>query len=479
MLVNALGSEPSRASERVASVSLRSSVPRSTVAGIAWPTIPGGAAARLLALLQQLEQSQWWSRERIEAQQLRQLSKLLDHAVATVPHYHRSLAATGVAPGEVITRERLGALPILTRRDIQEAGDRLLSTAVPADHGERQSTATSGSTGMPVSVVKTQLEQVYWHAITLRHSLWHRRDPALKLAAIRADRSGRADYPHGGRQSDWGPPLAEIFDTGPAAVLDIRTGIAEQVEWLAREDPDYILSFGTNLLYLARHCRESGIRLPRLKAVIASGEILEPELRRLCRDVWRVPLSDMYSAVEVGYIALQCPEHEHYHVQMEAALVEVLNARGQPCAPGEIGEVVVTPLHNYATPLIRYALGDLAELGDPCPCGRGLTVLRRVVGRARDMVVLPSGERRFGYHSPDLLTDIASIVQHQIAQVSRDALEIRLVVRRALTPGEEAAVIDRVNRNYGGGFRCGISYRDEIAREAGGKYFVFRSELPA
>jgi phenylacetate-CoA ligase len=139
----------------------------------------------------------------------------------------------------------------------------------------------------------------------------------------------------------------------------------------------------------------------------------------------------------------------------------------------------VTPLHNYATPLIRYALGDYAEVGEPCPCGRGLAVLRRIIGRARDMVVLPSGERRFGYHSPDLLADIAAIAQHQIAQVSVDALEIRLVARRALTPSDEAAVIERVNWNYGGGFRCRIVYRDEIPRAAGGKFFVFRSELPA
>ncbi|MGH7123493.1 MAG: hypothetical protein ACREFI_03915, partial [Stellaceae bacterium] len=175
----------------------------------------------------------------------------------------------------------------------------------------------------------------------------------------------------------------------------------------------------------------------------------------------------------------QCPEQEHYHVQMEAALVEVLDAKGNSCAPGEVGEVVVTPLHNYATPLIRYALGDYAEVGAPCPCGRGLAVLRRIVGRARDMVVLPNGERRFGYHSPDLLAGIAAIVQHQVAQVSRDELEIRLVVRRPLAPEEETEIIDRVRKNYGDAFRYRLAYRDEIPRAAGGKYFVFRSELPA
>jgi phenylacetate-CoA ligase len=454
-------------------------VPRSSVAEIAWPAVPGAAAARLLALQQQFEQSQWWPPERIEAHQLHQLGRLLDHAFATVPHYRDSLAAAGFTAGGTLTRERFRTLPILTRRDIQDAGDRLLSTAIPADHGQRQSVATSGSVGMPVTVVKTELEQIFWSAITLRHALWHRRDPRLKLAAIRSDRSGRSGYPHGSTQADWGPPLSEVFETGPGALLDIHTGIAEQAVWLAREDPDYILSFGTNLLFLARHCRDNSIRLPRLRAVLASGEIVEPELRQLCREVWRVPLSDMYSAVEVGYIALQCPDHPHYHVQMEAALVEVLDARGEPCAPGEIGEVVVTPLHNYATPLIRYALGDYAVVGEPCPCGRGLTVLRRIVGRARDMVVLPSGERRFGYHSPDLLAGIAPIVQHQIAQVSRDELEIRLVVRRPLSDEEAAAAIERVGKSYGGAFRCRIVYRDEIPRAAGGKYFVFRSELPA
>ena len=454
-------------------------VPRSAVTGIEWPAVPGKSAAQLLALVQQLEQSQWWPRERLEAQQCRQLGRLLDHAFTNAPFYRGALERAGFSRGHAVTTQFLRALPILTRRDIQEAGDQLLSTALPPEHGRQQRLATSGSTGTPVAVMKTELEQAYWSAVTLRQSLWQRRDPRLKLAAIRSDRSGRSDYPHGSKQADWGAPISEIFETGPGVLLDVRTGIAEQVEWLVREEPEYLLSFGTNLLFLVRHCREQSIRLPRLKEVIASGEIVEPELRHLCHEVWGASLSDIYSAVEVGYIALQCPEHDHYHVQMEACVVEVLDDEGTPCEPGEVGRVVVTPLHNYATPLIRYAIGDYAEVGEPCPCGRGLTVLRRIVGRARDMIVLPSGERRFGYHSPDLLAGVAPLVQHQIAQTSLDELEIRLVVRRALTVEEEAIVIRRVNENYGGGFRCRIIYREEIPRSLGGKYFVFRSELPA
>ncbi len=445
-----------------------------------WPAIPGAAAARLLALQQQLEHSQWWPRERIERHQFRQLSRLLDHACATVPFYRRTLAAAGFRPGRAVTPESLRALPFVTRRDVQVAGAELLSDALPGEHGRTESTSTSGSTGMPVSVVKTELEQIFWKAITARQLLWHRRDLRLKLAAIRStDFSGRSDYPRGKPQADWGPPVTDIFETGPSAALDIRTPIADQVEWLACERADYVLSFGTNLLLLARHCRDHGIRVPDLKGAIASGTIVEPELRRLCREVWGARLSDMYSTVEVGYVALQCPLREHYHVQMESAIVEILDADGNPCRPGEIGEVVVTPLHNYATPLIRYALADYAEVGEPCPCGRGLDVLRRIVGRERDVLMLPSGERRWGFHSTTLLADFGFIAQYQIAQVSRDELEFRLVARRSLAPEEEAAVIDRVRKNCGGEFRYRVSYRDEIPRAASDKYFVFRSELPA
>jgi phenylacetate-CoA ligase len=54
---------------------------------------------------------------------------------------------------------------------------------------------------------------------------------------------------------------------------------------------------------------------------------------------------------------------------------------------------VVTPLHNFAMPLIRYAIGDYAEAGPPCACGRGLPVLARILGRARNLLTLPHGER--------------------------------------------------------------------------------------
>ena len=63
-----------------------------------------------------------------------------------------------------------------------------------------------------------------------------------------------------------------------------------------------------------------------------------------------------------GIIALQCPSGGLYHLQSESVHVEILDEAGRPCAPGEIGRVIVSPLHNFAMPLLRYESGDYAPI---------------------------------------------------------------------------------------------------------------------
>src|SRR4030095_14752537 len=120
------------------------------------------------------------------------------------------------------------------------------------------------------------------------------------------------------------------------------------------------MTYPSNLRYLAAHCHAHGIAVPRLEHVTSFGEVLSDETREECRRAWDVPVIDCYSAQEVGPIALQCPSSEVYHVQSEATLVEVINDEGEPCRAGETGRVLLTPLNNYAMPLLRYEIGDHA-----------------------------------------------------------------------------------------------------------------------
>ena len=207
------------------------------------------------------------------------------------------------------------------------------------------------------------------------------------------------------------------------------------------------------------------------------GEILYPELRERCQRQWDVLVCDVYSCMEVGAMAIQCPEHFHYHVHAECTLLEVLRPDNTPCEPGEIGRIVISSLNNFATPILRYENGDMAELGEPCACGRGLPVLKRIIGRVRNTAVLPNGERIMPNLSTGPLLNELPIKHFQLVQKTTEMIEARIVVGRPLTANEETELADYFNKGWGYEFNFTFVYVDEIARGINGKYEVFLCEV--
>lgn len=451
----------------------------STFPEIAWPAVPSVHGMAQLALLFQLDRTQWLPPPALLARQYAQLRALADHARATVPFYRDRLAALPENPGGALPDSWL-RLPLLTRRDIQDAGAALHSNAVPAAHGGVSEIFTSGSVGAPIRAVRTALWELFWSGFTVRNHLWHRRDFSGTLAAIRETGAGKALYPEGACAERWGPSTGALLASGPTVSLNVTTPIEHQVEWLVRHDPDYLVTHPTIVERLAAHCLARRIRLPRLRQVEAISEVLAPRVRALVREAWNVPVVDVYSTREAGYLALQCPDHEHLHVQAESALVEVLDDAGRPCPPGAVGRVVVTPLHNFAMPLIRYAIGDYAEVGAACPCGRGLPVLTRVLGRRQNMLILPSGEERWPLLSSgdiEQFLAIAPVRRYQFVQTGRTRIELRLAVARPLGTDEVSALTRWVQRKLGYPFEVGLTIVDEIPLSAAGKFMDFISEI--
>lgn len=448
---------------------------RSVIPGLRFPALVGTAAMPLYSIFLQLERSQWLSARCIEQLQSRQLEALLAHVWDTVPWYHSRLRDAGILPGRPVDRAAWQSLELLSRRDLQDAGYLMRSSKVPAEHGKAVLKRTSGSTGQPVEVLRSGLDLLMWHAITLRDHAWHERDLSGRLCAIRAFATRTPD---GKWNRGWGPPADLVFDTGPSAALPIETNVAEQVRWLADRDPDYLLIYPSALAAVLRQMDVDRVALPRLRQVRTIGEILPDATRELCRSVLGVSIVDLYSSNEVGNIALQCPESGLYHVQSENLLVEVLDATGAPCPPGAVGRVVVTTLHGFAMPLLRYELRDYAEVAAPCPCGRGLPSLRRIQGRVRNMLVTPGGEVRWPLVGFAEYRNVAPVRQYQIAQLARDRLEFRLVTDRALLSSEEAALAAILRSSLGDFARIEFSYFDDLPLGPNGKFEEFVSLLP-
>lgn len=445
-------------------------VPLSAVAGIVWPAIASDHAALLLCLQQQLEESQWWNPQTLLDAQMTQLELLLRHASASVPWHAERLRASGYVDRNAVSLDDLRRLPLTTRRDLQIHFDAMISTRPIASHGAGGDQYTSGSTGTPVKVRTNDLKQVFWHALTLRDHLWHRRKLEGKFAAIRITGED-------GTHASWGFSAGAVFGTGPGVQLGVHADLDAQCRFLVAERPDYLLSYPSNLSALARHTLDRGIDLSFLSGVLTFGEALSDELRDELRTAWQVELTDMYSAQELGGIALQCPDAEVYHVQAECVLVEVLDDDGMPCRPGETGRVVLTDLHNFEMPLLRYEIGDYATVGEPCRCGRGLPVIKSIAGRVRNMLVLPDGRRRFPRIGAKSLAAITCIRQYQFAQLAPTRIEVRLVADRPLDAGEQTHLRSVVHGRLGYPFEVSFRYVDALARGPSGKFEDFRCEI--
>ncbi|HEY8119238.1 MAG TPA: hypothetical protein VIE91_08380 [Methylophilaceae bacterium] len=429
---------------------------------------------QLRLLLGQLEQTQWRSSKDIQDWQLLRAHAVASFAAEQVPYYATLRPLLSSRP---MIAEEWQALPLTTRSDIQLQDEQMLARQIPADQQPLGEVKTSGSTGSPLRAIATASTRLHWLANSMRDHLWHQRDFSGRLAAIRYVAKKGAMYPEGKVSTSWGIPASLLFKTGPGMSLNIQCDISQQIEWLRRQQPHYLLTYPSNAAELSLALAQPGKRVESLKELRLFGEVAEQELRGQCAERMGIPVTDMYSANEVGYIALQCREHGRYHIQAESLLVEIINEQGCQCEPGEIGRVVITTLQNFAMPLIRYSNGDYAVPGTPCPCGRGLPVIERILGRSRNMLTLPSGEKRWPSFGSSGFREVAPVLQCQLIQHSTGRLELRLVVERELVAEEEQKLRTKVLDALGQPFQIDISYHQQIERSPTWKFEEFKSLL--
>jgi phenylacetate-CoA ligase len=405
----------------------------------------------------------------------RAVTALLEFARTQTSFYRERLRHVDLTR-TLVRNENWRSVPLLTRSDIQTQGHRLIAALMPKEHGRRFSTQTSGSTGQPVKVQRTDFTNHIWQVLSLRDHLWHSRDSSLAQAVIRAY-APSAPPPNGVIRTGWGEPFDSLGPRGTLAFLDINTDVAEQAEWLRRIQPHYWLTHPNNLNAVLECCSRDEYK--NLRQVLCIGEVVSPALREKCRQVVGVEIASVYSSQELGYIALQCPDCGQYHVQTEAVFVEVLDDEGRTCEAGQVGRVVVTDLCNFAMPLIRYQIGDYAEVGEPCSAGRTLPSLRKVLGRRRNMVVHADGRCHWPVTGFAKFSSVAPVRQFQFVQHTVDHIEIRLVCDQLLTAEQDAAIRKIVSDALGHDFIFDIKLSAEsLLGTSGGKFEEFISLVP-
>lgn len=209
--------------------------------------------------------------------------------------------------------------------------------------------------------------------------------------------------------------------------------------------PDCMVAYPSSAEVLARHVIETGYQLrTRLVSVIGGGEAVFPSQREVIEEAFRCPVFETYGNREFMLIAAECEEHNGLHISAENLVVEVIK-EGCSAGPGEIGEIVVTDLHNFAQPFIRYRTGDLGVWAEgECACGRAAPRLLKVEGRELDVIRGPGGQRLTGHFLPHFVQDFEVIDRFQVVQDRPDHVLIRVVLNGSLSERERAFIISQV-----------------------------------
>jgi phenylacetate-CoA ligase len=144
-------------------------------------------------------------------------------------------------------------------------------------------------------------------------------------------------------------------------------------------------------MHLAEFLSPSDIKKAGIQAVSLNSEMILDSDRKAVSEAFRCPVYDEYSSVEMGPIANMC-SHGNMHTFSDNVILEILDSHGQPCAPGERGEIVLTALNSFAMPFIRYRIGDYASYSEnSCMCGLPFPVINSVEGRKDDSFNLKNG----------------------------------------------------------------------------------------
>jgi phenylacetate-CoA ligase len=404
---------------------------------------------------------QQWQRERLQA--------LLDWLHDK--EWWRKWADSSVGPVSPI--EALSKLPVMRREDYRalfESHD----PVVPAEHGALTSSSTSGSSGVPVTFWRSELalrvnSNHYW----ADHQRQGRdlRQRMLVLAGSAGEHAG----PHRTFNGDsWLQPGVQL------ARMVTNFTLEEHALWLCNQPASYLATTPTTLSGVIASMEMLNVKPQRYQQVLTYGSTVDPVLRESVRHTFGASLRDRFSCEEVGPIAFQCPESDdYYHTAVTNAIVEVVNESGKHVPSGGQGSVLVTGLHQWASPAVRYELGDIATWHHHCPgCGLTVPTLSALLGRKHFLIKSPAGKwRHIRLIARDWLP-CAPFREYRLVQTNPLAFRAEFVLDQPITEAQSQATVAMLQRLVGPEYTFELAQLDAIPWPPGRKRQEFVGLMP-
>lgn len=425
--------------------------------------------ARTLSGLLGAWQRQWWPTERIVRFAEARLVAMVRHAAVASPLYRRKWIEAGVDPLCIHNIKDLQLLPVTEKAEVLASGGR---SARAEGVRARVRMHTSGSGGMPLTVPVDSAGFDAWDAIYARALFAAGYRPWDRIAYFWKPRQASTLYEKLGlMRKHFISPLLDAQDQWQA-LLCIR--------------PRVIYAFPSTLMLLSvlLRGRPREARHLRVELIISHGELLPASTRDLVQAAFGCPVLDQYGAQEFNRIAWECPEARRMHIDLDAVIVEVVNEHdGTPLPPGVTGSLLLTGLWNRAMPLVRYRIGDFGALDEaPCPCGRGLPLLRGLEGRADSVLRRADGQLVSPRQIVPQIEACPGLLQFTVVQNADLSVELQVLPDPAADPGvldsDLVAAASRLRTLMGRGIEVTVHRTMALARRGRGKVHAVRAWTP-
>ena len=403
--------------------------------------------------------------------QQKQLQNLLAHAVERSAIWRRRVG-TGKIAGI-----RLTDLPIQTRADVVEQVTREGALARMNEAGASMKHSTSGSSGVPVEFFVTERNTVFNLVRSIAQYFLEEADFSLNVTRIRPK---RMTVPYGftvQKNDSWVGPLESVVHGGIYKYVEyFHPDMKALCEELSRDRLGYVIAMPQSFQLVLQQAGPEFFKAAGAALITPIAQAMDPVMRKAFASV-SIPVRANYSSEEAGPVAYECERAPgSFHVATSNVIVEVID-EGLKLDGKAWGRVLVTALHSYATPFIRYDLGDIASLDERCACGHEGPVLLNIYGRDKALLKHPDGRISvFNPYAEELIA-VAKFTDYRIRQVALDTIVVEIGGREQLTDEEFRRLEGVVSAHAGPGFKVEIKPVAEIDWGPTLKRLGYRSEV--
>ncbi len=421
---------------------------------------------RTFAILKELEQSQWWPRQRLEELQLRRLQDVATKAYEYTPYWRSMMDEVGLSPTDIRSLSDLRRFPLLEKETIRARREEM----VWRDEGPRlQLVRTSGSTNEALQFYTNSNREAHINAARIRGHEWvgvRKGEPEMYFwgSPVELSKQDRVK-----RMRDW--LVNDGLTNGFAITPEL---VPQYVDYWRRWRPKCIFGYPCSLVLMITMARPAGIRLGELKqrgleTIITTSEMLTEVDRKIIADAFGVPVYDSFGLREVGLAGHEC-EHQTMHCTDEQLILETVDPATLDPTDGE-GELVITNVMSPAMPVLRYRTGDIVTLSDaPCPCGRSLSSIKISGGRVAEFVVTTDGVWIPGYAFIYICRSVQGIVKFQVHQERQGEVRVLLATDGNFPPDGTRQVREAVRKRLKSDDEILVQLVDDIQPAPSGKY---------